>query len=216
MNNCDELQIALEQRRHGVLDAAASAEVEAHLATCPSCQAFERASAGAELELRTHAAQLSTDADWARLNAVAEQQIARSKRYLLVSAFLSVMTVALFGAVLKGEWSAYSSLPAIIVALVVLQTRRSTEATRAAAHAKGPLLEMLAQSIDRELRNLQQGLYILPIISLTPWWLFLLFKRVSTTQVIGGVLFTTFFLAFTLYVAISRLPAAKRLRAELR
>jgi len=68
MAGCDEFEIAIERWIHGALAPPERPALEAHLAGCERCRAYEAAAREAEAALRAEASAAVADVDWARLD----------------------------------------------------------------------------------------------------------------------------------------------------
>lgn len=85
-NGCDDFEIAIEQRRAGVLDAAAVARLDAHLAGCPGCAAYR--------DVATALTVRAPDSlDWNRLTQQMSRRIANARRQFWIH-LLSIPVMA--------------------------------------------------------------------------------------------------------------------------
>lgn len=63
----DEFELEIEMRLHGALDAARAAALDAHLATCAECRAFEKLSKETEKTMTANAMAQVSGVDWAAI-----------------------------------------------------------------------------------------------------------------------------------------------------
>ncbi len=66
---CDRFELAIEMRLHGELGPEAGADLDAHLASCPSCREFESRARTIDRTLRDAAIEEEKDVDWSALRA---------------------------------------------------------------------------------------------------------------------------------------------------
>lgn len=90
MPTCEEHEIAIEKRRHGALPAAESAALDAHLASCSACRAFEATSRRTEDAMAAMASEALGEVDWARVERGVRSSMAR-----LVTAFAVMVSMVL-------------------------------------------------------------------------------------------------------------------------
>lgn len=92
---CEEAEIATLQRRHGALDAAASAALDAHRAGCESCRRFDDDSAELERAMQERVVEELKKVDWSkvetRMATVREQARHTLSRSLAMGAMLTVL-----------------------------------------------------------------------------------------------------------------------------
>jgi hypothetical protein len=121
-NPCDGFEIAIERRRHGAGDAGASRGLDAHLAGCERCRAYERLAGGSEEALRQRAGDAVTRMDWEGLRrkvTAGRENVVRAATFAaaLWAALLAVLWLARSGALPSGF---LDPLPRVLPALVVL------------------------------------------------------------------------------------------------
>src|SRR5512138_1511470 len=102
MPTCEEHEIAIEKRRHGALAAADTAALDAHLASCAACRAFEATSRRTEDAMAAMASEALGEVDWARVERGVRSSMAR-----LVTAF-AVMVSMVLGLGALAWWTAPS------------------------------------------------------------------------------------------------------------
>jgi hypothetical protein len=61
---CDGFEVAIEMRRHGAADPEASRRLDAHLAGCGRCQAYEELAGGSDEALRRRTGDAGHRMDW--------------------------------------------------------------------------------------------------------------------------------------------------------
>jgi hypothetical protein len=86
MAGCDDRQIDVERRLHGVLAEAAAAGLDAHLASCPACRAYQAVARGSEAGLRQAAGDARGRVDWARTERAARRARWRGFRPVVAAA----------------------------------------------------------------------------------------------------------------------------------
>ncbi len=121
-NPCDGFEVAIEMRRHGAADPEASRRLDAHLAACERCQAYQELAGGSDEALRRRAGDADHRMDWDALL----RRITAGRRGAFRAALLGA---ALWSALLGGLWLArwgsrgvpfLDPLPRVLPVLVAL------------------------------------------------------------------------------------------------
>jgi hypothetical protein len=119
MEGCDELQVAIEMRLHGALDAQGAARLDEHLVTCEACRRFEAMVKRTERTMQGEAIQLGAKMDWDRIRVRVHQMVEHQDRLPRIIA-ISVVLLPLIG------W--YFGLDALIGAGVLFVVAASSSA----------------------------------------------------------------------------------------
>jgi hypothetical protein len=93
MDGCDGFEIAIERRLHGALGESEAPALDAHLAVCARCRAYEAAARGAEAMMAVEAREAIAQVDWARVERGIRGGIHASLR-MLVAAVVTAAWVA--------------------------------------------------------------------------------------------------------------------------
>jgi hypothetical protein len=145
MAGCEEFQVDIEKRLHGALGEAGRAPLDAHLATCERCRAYEAAARGAEAGMATEASEAAAQVDWDRVERGIRGGVAASVRMLaaavLVTAWMAGMVWLSTPPDLRGE-RLLRTLPAMGVMLVLVAFVSAYSARRLTALAdRGEMLD---------------------------------------------------------------------------
>jgi len=99
--DCERFELEIGLCEHGLLDAARSAALDAHLATCASCRSFASVARRAEAALRRQSESDAETIDWGRLsaNTARIRRSYRIKLWLAPIFFLQVPLIALLAPV---------------------------------------------------------------------------------------------------------------------
>lgn len=228
MNGCEGFEIAIEMRLHGAADAEASRRLDAHLATCAACGAFESEARQVEESMKGDTENLDLNVDWNRLRSRV-RRIKNENWYLPAGLFISLLTFVGALSVVRrtpGAWGAVAPLAGLLLAgfLVGLfvSLRRAGARLREARKAEETPDGLLAygrKELDERIRGLSIGWLIMPLgaaplLGLTAW-------NAHRAGFSGPVLVLSDWLLPFLFVGLGlhsrfvELPKLKRERAEL-
>ena len=213
MTSCDDYEVAVEQRLHGVLDAAASGLLAAHLASCAGCRAFETGAKQLEEAMRMDATQTSGEVEWDRLG----RSVERWRRHLLAGSWQAAATLIVivpflalcFGQVVGGITGGVT-----VVLWGWLATRRRIAEARAAGRSNDQLLDFLRAQLDQQIKTEKQNALALPFFVLLPLY-GLLSRDITPWSLFGTAMLIVLFLALAARSRFVLLPRLQRERAEL-
>lgn len=100
-SNCEGFEIVIEMRHHAAADAAAFARLDAHLAGCTSCRAYERLAGRSDEALRRRTEAADGSMDWNGLL----RRMSTARRNFLYS---GVLAAALWSVIIGVLWLAHS------------------------------------------------------------------------------------------------------------
>lgn len=103
MKSCDDYQVELEMRRHGVCTPESAVEAEAHLRGCSACQVAERLATQTNENLQRRATTVSQSTDWSGIGKRVgrDLQIYRALPWLMLGS--SVVQAYPLGLILAPE-----------------------------------------------------------------------------------------------------------------
>jgi hypothetical protein len=163
MNGHDDFEVQVEMRLHGALDAAGSAALDAHLASCASCRRFEALAKETETTMRTQAAETIGQVDWARVLAgVREVRAYHASALARMATLWAAFTLALALVAWPHSARQLAWEAAVAAALAVacsevgpltawLRLRRARQAERTPAE----MLAFLRSDLDRRIREIR-------------------------------------------------------------
>ena len=95
MKSCDDYEVEIEMRLHGAL--ASSAELDAHLATCASCRAFEELAKRTEKTMSTIAIAETQTIDWKQMKTALKSRVTHDalRRTGVIAAIAAAELVAM-------------------------------------------------------------------------------------------------------------------------
>jgi hypothetical protein len=93
MDGCEGFEIAIERRLHGALGDSEAPRLDAHLAVCARCQAYEASARGAEAIMAGEAREAVAQVDWVRVERGIRGGVHASLR-MLVGAVVTAAWVA--------------------------------------------------------------------------------------------------------------------------
>jgi len=213
MTTCNDFELAIEQRLHGALDAAAEPGVAQHLAACAACRDFEASSRHLEEAMKTRATTVASEVDWSRI----ERGLARWKRQLLAGNWhglvLLILLIPLL-AMVFGDVTGGIVGGLVVVILGRIAARRAMNEARAIAGDTGALLFFLRRQLEKQIRTEKQNARVLPLIALLPL-AGLLSHGLTPWAVIGTAMSMLLFVALALRSRYQVLPRLQRERAAL-
>jgi len=216
MTTCNDFELAVEMRNHGVLPPEDQAPLALHLKECAGCRSFEALASTTEKTMIANAQHQIETADWNALYAATHHVIQRNTRDQMLRGVLA-LSVATLGLMLM------SSRPARVAAIEVFAggcvfgaiwfvSKKRREAL-AGIKERGELLFQRRFEIELRLRRMNSAL-ILPV--LLPFIYFELQPLlVSTRNWIGFGLLASAILAQTLFTFFVRRPQLQRELREL-
>ncbi len=219
---CEELEIALEMRRRGALDAVEAQRVADHLASCVSCQAYDRAMAHMEETMTTMTMAATQQLNWAEIS----ERIGRMGQWhrraflraiVLLPILLPVIVlwtmpaeIRLFG------WVLGVAVSAAMLTRMTLERRRFQREAAEAAGSREDLLAFWRRDVDRRIGMLRFWPVNLVAAILLP--LPAILDRSHALPTGGAALvygLALFMLIQGLYYGVIGLPRLRRERAEL-
>ncbi len=93
MDGCEGFEIAIERRLHGALGGAEATALDAHLAGCARCRAYQASARSAEAVMAGEAREAIAQVDWARVERGIRGGVYASLR-MLVGAVVTAAWVA--------------------------------------------------------------------------------------------------------------------------
>ena len=225
MADCERFEIAIEQRRHGALAPDEVALLEAHLATCASCVAFDRAGQTMEETMRNATTETLSNMSWSRI----EERFATWQRGLNPSVgrlLLAVLAGALGAAVtffaldpeLLGDRAGV--VGGIVVPLAVLLwaqwhiKRRAVRDARVAERSRGALLTVYRRQLDERIKAESIARWVLPLL-MTGVLVHTIIDPDSTRELVGTIAVVAVMYGISLNSHLRVLPRLRRERAEL-
>ncbi len=218
MKPCGDYEVEIEMRLHGALEAARAAELDAHLATCAACRAFEALARDTEARLATQAAVEVRAVDWealrVRLRASVTREFNQGWRSLLLFFLVEVSAILLIG---EGHFPD-SELVLVLVGIlaVVMLARRVSERRQLRRVERWPQ-GFLKHYRARLERNVKYAPTILQMVVLGALSLWLTLKDAhSWTERGGAVLYALGFVGLSAHARWVHVPRLKRELDELR
>ncbi len=143
--SCEAFEIAVEKRLHGALDEAGAASLDAHLAGCAACRAYEAAARGTEAGMGEQARSAMSGVDWDRVERGIRAGVYASVRMLaasvLAAAWLAGIVWLSTPAALRAD-RMVRTLPAMGLVVVLVAFVAAYSARRLVALAdRGEMLE---------------------------------------------------------------------------
>jgi hypothetical protein len=219
---CDEVQIALEMRRCGALDASETERVASHLRDCEACRAYERAMTRVEETMNQMTMEAAGQVNFSDLAA----RVARLGRWhgrvwwrALVLSPPLLAAIVLWAMPAEDRplgWALGIVTVALMLGRMTMARRRFQRESAEAARSREDLLAFWRGDLDQRIRWLR--LWPMNIVSAILLSLPALLDRVHSLPT-GGAAFVyglaAFMLIQGLYYGIWRLPRLRRERAEL-
>ncbi len=166
MTGCDDVQMALERARHGALVEAERPALDAHLATCATCRAWEASLGQVERALGAQAERALQHVGWERVEQTLRGRARRTLAAFGLSALnLLVMNLGLYalvgpevivGADVLGGLVAELAVLGVVFAAAVLWERR-----RQRLQPQGEALAWLRRDVAQTVRSVRQARWVL-------------------------------------------------------
>lgn len=211
MGNCNEFEVAVEMLLHGALAREDEAALAVHLASCPSCRAFERVARSTEKTMTTHALSETENVNWDTLFLRMKESIGRSTRERVIAgavvlvASTSMMMLINPGTAVLAE----SLLAALLLGAVWLTGRRKIAEVARQRGDAGELLFLHRVELEQRLHAARRAACVLP--ALVPFCFYVLRGLLVSTQAWIGFGGMVCMIAGALaYVLKVRLPGLRR------
>jgi anti-sigma factor RsiW len=222
--SCESFQDLIEMRLHGALDADASAQLDAHLATCAACQTHAAAGADTLATMRGEAAERTRRVDWDKVaREVARRKREYSRTLLVTPVMVVVTTAAAVALIVLGVFprAVFVAYAAVLLGMVAWQLTRAHGRLIGAARAARGQVDLVADvraELDRRIARMTRLRVIFPLLA------GLLAYRISTRLGPGGswgaygvqLFACVLMVAEGFYFHVALLPQLRRERAALR
>lgn len=118
---CAEHEIAIDKRLHGVLSGDEARDLDAHLATCAGCRAYDASARGTQGDLALAAREVRAQVDWAAVERTVHATLRARRRKLAFAASLGVVAafVATWGLSPPGHVLVFGLGVTVLVAAIV-------------------------------------------------------------------------------------------------
>jgi len=219
---CDEVQIALEMRRRGALDASVTERVASHLRDCEACREYERAMMRVEETMNQitmeAAGQVNHSDLGARIARLGRWHVRVWWRALVLSPPLlaAIVLWAMPAEARPLGWALGIATLAVVLGRMMIARRRFQRESAEAARSRDDLLAFWRGDLDQRIRRLR--LWPMNIVGAIMLSLPPLLDRVHALPT-GGAAFVYGLVAFMLiqglYYGIWVLPRLRRERVEL-
>lgn len=133
MSDCERFEIAIDQRHRGALADDDVRALDAHLATCASCRAYEESVRSMQVGLDALAVEARRAVDWARIERGIHDAVRTRMRKLAFGVAIGIAAVALstWGFAPPGERAAFAAeVGALVGAIVLFQGLRAVREAR--------------------------------------------------------------------------------------
>ncbi len=225
MADCERFEIAIEQRRHGALTPDEVAPLEAHLAMCASCAAFDLAGQTMEETMRNATTETLSNMSWSRI----EERFATLQRglnpsvarlLLAVVAGTAAGALALFALDSDLLGDPVGMVSAIVVPMAVLLwaqwhiKRRAVREARVAEQSRGALLAVYRRQLDERIKMEVFARWALPLL-MTGVLVAKVLDPDSTRELVGTIAVVAVMYGLGLNSHFRVLPRLRRERAEL-
>jgi hypothetical protein len=162
----EEFEIASLRRARGALDAAASARLAAHLASCGACRSFAATAEATQAALRGRVVAAAGGRDWDRVRAAFRARRRHRTRATRTGLAMLTAIVALETWAFGPAWGAALGVFALVVLVfglfrtILPNARRAREAERVDAE----LLDFFRRDLDHEIEELRRSKPLLPVV----------------------------------------------------
>jgi hypothetical protein len=214
MSSCDPFEMAIEMRLHGALARAEEDDLAAHLATCASCQGFERLAKGTETAMTERTATHLETIDWDALLRRTITFVERQSRQrlavgaLVVAATIGMMLVMGFPALsTAGETLATGCL---LLAVFWVKSRRKLANARGAREDTGELLFFYRRELEDRLRATTMTAVLVPSWLVVSFLLIFRPYLVSPHAWAGFLGLCAVMLSIAAYAVVVRRPRIQR------
>lgn len=217
-NLCTEQQIAMEQRRAGVLPADLLQPLADHVSTCGDCQAYE--SLMNQQQDTIMQIETTTSLPWDQLRRIS---FGTSVWQLPLWRWLLLAVVAMLAVVAFDVDAAIpvSALVAVLATGEANRKRRALELLGKASTSAG-LLALAKENVREQLRLRRQDVWVMVVFALAiglinPLWVAIGWEEgpISLTQHVATALLVLIYLGMALHTALVAKPALKREQALL-
>jgi hypothetical protein len=172
MSGCEQFQESIEMRLHGALDAERAVSLDAHLATCATCRAFEVTAKETEEMMRVSATASAGGVDWDKVIAGVEKMKRQYRRIkimtpiavvigaglLLILVLSSKHPLWLFGGFFAG------ALP--LLAWRITRAHNLLFEAAQASRGRDDLLSYFRKEIDRRVERMTRVRVIMPLMGI--------------------------------------------------
>jgi len=169
MPDCSHFELAVDRRLGKALPGAEASALDAHLATCASCAAYEADAQSLQRGLRSRAEGARDAVDWGRIERSIRQRLLARMQKLGVGIGLGILAVALtaWGLAPAGEHESHPFLIAVLVGAIVLARVLFVvrEVQQVARLERGE--ELLAQHrrmLERQVRSIRRFRWVAGLV----------------------------------------------------
>jgi len=215
--DCEEFEIHIERRAHGALDAEQAPVLEAHLASCERCRAFDRLVRQVGTELRLRAEDAAKEVPWPAVeHRLQEQRQGLERAIWLVPAALLATAAATLALGLPPIGAGIMAAVALLTTAAAWRIRRQwqTELGRTLPNREG-ILAFFRRQIDADLRAARWGGLALACLAVVQFAGIEVMGRPSPVDQLGVALGSAVLLVTGLLLIARVAPRLRRERSEL-